>query len=133
MLVAVFFIYKLSIKTTFTLTCDIYRSKDIGFTFTLCAINYFVHVCYSRVYNTIKIERFNKNILNETLRPSCQVWLSYSFYISRINNIARTCLQNLKHYVTNDDFDVNYTMSVCCFECFKHFLCNLLYNNFYTF
>ena len=79
----------------------------------------------------IKTKRFNENILKETLQPSCHSRLSDS-YLSRMNNTARTGFQNTKHYLTNDDFDANYAMPVCCFECFKQFVCNFLYKDFYT-
>ena len=93
----VYDIYKLSRKTTFSFSRNVYRSKDVGYTFTLCTIDYFIHVCYSCVYNMIKIKRFNENNLSETLWPSCHSRLSDS-YLSRMNNTAKTCFQNLKPY-----------------------------------
>ena len=66
----------------------------------------------------IKTKRFNKNILNKTLQPYCHSRLSNS-YLSTMNNTAKSRFQNLKHHLTND-FDANYAMSACCFECLSN-------------
>ena len=66
----------------------------------------------------IKTKRFNKNILSKTLQPYCHSRLSNS-YLSTMNNTAKSCFQNLKHHLTND-FDANYAMSACCFECLSN-------------
>ena len=42
-------IYKFSTKTTFSFTCHVYGSKDVGYTFISSIINYFIHACYSCV------------------------------------------------------------------------------------
>ena len=69
------YVYKIATKTTFSFSQDVYRSKDIGYSFTLCTIDCFIHVCYTCVFTAIRIKRFNEDILNKTLRPNCQSWL----------------------------------------------------------
>ena len=57
------------------------RKKNIAHNFTLCLINFFIHVCYKCVYNMIMIIRFDENILNQTLNRTCHIFLCYcSFY-----------------------------------------------------
>ena len=80
----------------------------------------------------IKNQKIQREYFEQNFATIFSCWLPYFSYISRINNTARTCFLNLKHYLINDDFDANYTMSVFCFECFPHFLCNFLYDDFYT-
>ena len=31
-----YYVYELSTRTTFSFSCDVYKSKDIGYSFTLC-------------------------------------------------------------------------------------------------
>ena len=78
----------------------------------------------------IKIKRFNEDILNETLQPRFCSWV-FDSYISRLHKTATTCFQNMKVYLENDhNFDVNNVVSICCFECFKQFVCNFLHEDF---
>ena len=71
-----YYVYTVSTKTTFLLSLDTYREKDIGCTFTLYAIDCFIHVCYTCVLTMIKLRRFNEDLLNETLRLNCHSYLS---------------------------------------------------------
>ena len=124
-----YYAYITSTKSTFLLACDLY--KDIRYTFTLCTIDCFIHICYTCVFTMIKVKRFNEDLLNETLRSNCKIWQTDS-HISRVQGTARTCFQNLKFSFMVNDFNANYEMSVCCFDGLKQFICNFLYDDFYT-
>ena len=69
----------------------------------------------------IRIKRFNKDILNKTLRRNCHNWLADSHIARYINKTATTCFQNLKVYLVKNDhnFNADHIMCVCRFECFK--------------
>lgn len=83
---------------------DIYT--DTVYTLSFCAVDSFMHVYYTCVFTSLKIRRFNVDILNETLRSSCHSWLTDS-YISRVQNSAKTCYQNLIVYFKVDDCNAN--------------------------
>ena len=118
-------------KSTFSFSRDVYKQKDVEYTFTFCTVNCFTHVCYTCLFTSIKIKRFKEDLLNETLRPNCHDWLSDS-YISRVQKTAKTCFHNLKVYLEVNDYNANFAMSVCCFECFKQLICSFLYDDFFT-
>lgn len=63
-----YYVYKLSTKTTFSFTCDVCRSKDVGYPSTWYTINYFIHIYYSCRYNTIKIRRFWTKLCDHLVR-----------------------------------------------------------------
>ena len=126
-----YYVYTISAKTTFSLLRNTYKEKDVRYTFTLCSFDCFIHVSYTCVFTMIKVRRFNEDLLNEKLRPNCHSYLSDQT-ISRVQNTARACFQNLKVYLAADGYDANYAMCVCCFECFKQFVCNFLYDDFCT-
>ena len=102
---------------------DAYKEKDVGYTFTFCTAHYFIHVCYTCVFTSIKIKKFNEDLLIEILHPNYYAWWTDS-HISRVQKTAKTCFQNLKVYLEANDFaiyvnyDANNAMSICCFECF---------------
>ena len=78
-----YYVYTISTKSIFSFSHGIYKEKDIGYTFTFCAVDCFIHVCYTCIFTSIKTKRINKDLLNETLRPHCHGWLSDS-HISRV-------------------------------------------------
>ena len=129
------YFYKLSTGSCPSFYQDIYKSKDIDYIFILCTIDYYIHVCYKCVYNTILIRRFDEIILNQTLRRTCYIYISYSSFLEKTRNTAKKIFQNIKYFLTKDDtlIDRNCVMSHCCFECFKDLVCNFLYGEFYTF
>ena len=62
-----YYIYKLATGTTVSFSRDIYKSKGIGYSFKLCTVDCFIHVCYTYVFTMIRIKRFNKDVLNKIL------------------------------------------------------------------
>ena len=110
---------------------DTYIKKDVGYAFTFCTVDRFIHVCYTCIFTLMKIKRFNEDLLHKTLYLTCHNWQTDS-YISRMQKKAKTCFQNLKVYLDVNDYNANYAMSVCCFENYKQFTCNFLYDDFCT-
>ena len=45
---------------TFLFQRDVYKSYDIGYSFKLCAIDCFIHVCYSCAFTKLRIKRFEE-------------------------------------------------------------------------
>ena len=69
-----YYSYIVSTKSTFSLVHDAYKEKDVGYTFTFCTVDCFFHVCYTCIFKSMKIKRFNEDLLNETLLPTCHIW-----------------------------------------------------------
>ena len=110
------YVYKISTKRTFSLCRDVYKEKYVGYTFTLCTIDCFIHVYYTCAFTLIKIKILNDDRLNKTLRQACHTWLCDS-HISRMQGTTKACYQNMKVCLERNDYNANYAMSVCCFEC----------------
>ena len=69
---------------------DAYKEKDVGYTFTFCTIDCFILVCYTCIFTSVKIKRFNEDLLKETSHPTCHSWQTDS-HISRMQKTAETC------------------------------------------
>ena len=62
---------------------------------------------------------------------ACHTWLC-DWHIPRMQGTAKTCFQDLKVYLERNYYNANYAMCVYCFEYFKQFVSNFLYDDFYT-
>ena len=108
--------HKVSTASCFTYSQDVYK-KDISYSFTLCTVDAFIHVCYECVYNMILIRRFDETIVNQTLNWTCHVWISYSSYYEKKHGAATNCFQNLKYFLLKEDDSIkrNHATTHCCF------------------
>lgn len=109
-----------------------YKEKDVGYIFTFCTVDCFIHVCYTYVFRSIEIKKFNEDLLIETLRPNFYSWLT-DLHISRVQKTVKICFQNLKVYLEANDFAIyvyyntNNAMCIWCFEYFQQFVCDLYF------